>query len=198
MTAVPGAPRHPDFVFPAAAAPLAPRDLQDLEAAWQALQSGDGRGAERRYKAVLQRAPAAYPAHAGLGYLSLTRKDYDDALEHFDRALGAQPAYAPALAGKGQTYLAMDDRAQALASFDAALAADPGLTSLRSTADVLRFQGMQGSIATARKAAEAGRLAEARTGIYRGHPGLSTKSVPASRARDGRAPGRPSAGGAPA
>ena len=162
-TAPPGAPVHPEFVFPAAAEPPGPRVLQEHQAAWQALQSGDARGAERRYASVLKRSPGFYPAHAGLGWVALSRKNYKDALTQFERALAVNQAYAPALAGKGQAHLAMNERSEALASFDAALAADPGLTAIRSAADVLRFQGLQGGVAGARRAAEAGRWAEART-----------------------------------
>jgi tetratricopeptide (TPR) repeat protein len=137
--------------------------LSQHQSAWNVLQSGDARAAERRFTAVLKTAPTFYPAHVGAGYAALARQEHDTALTHFDQALAADSSYAPALAGKGQTYLAMDDRTQALAAFDAALAADPGLTSIRRAADVLRFQGLQGGVAGARKAAEAGRLGEART-----------------------------------
>ena len=160
----PSAPQHPEFIFPAAAEPPPPQVLAEHQAAWNLLQSGDARGAERRFAALLGRAPSFYPAQAGSGYAALSRKDYKDALAQFDRALASNPAYAAALAGKGQTYLAMNDRQQALAAFDAALAADPGLTSIRSAADVLRFQGLQGGVAGARRAAEDGRLADARRG----------------------------------
>jgi tetratricopeptide (TPR) repeat protein len=157
-----GAPRHPEFVFPAATPPPDASTLQEHETAWQLLQAGDTRNAERRYNALLKRVPTFYAAHVGLGYVALARNDASEALEHFDRALAVDPGYAPGLAGKGQAYLAMNQRDQALASFDAALAADPGLASIRSAADVLRFQGLQGGVAGARKAAEAGRYAEAR------------------------------------
>jgi tetratricopeptide (TPR) repeat protein len=159
----PAAPRHPEFVFPAPAEPPSEAVLSQHQSAWNALQSGDARAAERRFTAVLKTAPAFYPAHVGMGYAALARKDHDAALAHFDQALAANAKYAPALAGKGQTYLAADDRQQALAAFDAALAADPELASIRRAADVLRFQGLQGGVAGARKAAEAGRLGEART-----------------------------------
>jgi len=162
VTAPAGAPRHPEFVFPGAAEPPDARVLAEHEGAWQLLQGGDARSAERRYNALLKRDPGFFPAHVGLGYVSLSRKDHEAALAHFDRALAVDQAYAPALAGKGQTYLAMNQRDQALAAFDAALTADPGLTGIRNTADVLRFQGLQGGVAEARRAAEAGRLAEAR------------------------------------
>ena len=162
VVTAPVAPRFPEFVFPAPPNALSPQLLADHQAAWNLLQSGDARNAERRFGAILKREPAFYPAHAGFGYAALSRKEYEAALRHFDRALAVDEAYAPALAGKGQTYLAMNQRQQALAAFDAALAADPGLSAIRSAADVLRFQGLQGGVAAARKAAEAGRLAEAR------------------------------------
>lgn len=159
----PTAPRFPEYIFPAIDPPVSGEVMAELQSAWYLLQGGDARAAERRYNAVLRTHTDLYPAHAGLGYAALSRKDYKAALSHFDRALLANPTYAPALAGKGQTYLGMGSRAEALAAFDAALAADPGLTAIRTTADVLRFQSMQGGVAQARKAAQEGRLAEART-----------------------------------
>lgn len=157
----PGAPKFPEFIFPAVADAGAPVAHQH-GAAWESLQAGDLRGAERGFQAVLKRAPDYHAAEAGLGYVSLAKKDYKAALAHFDRAVAMNAAYAPALAGRGQTYLAMNQPQQALASFDAAVAADPTLSGIRSTADVLRFQGLQGGVAAARKAAEAGNFAEAR------------------------------------
>jgi tetratricopeptide (TPR) repeat protein len=159
---IPGAPHYPEFVFPAAAAAPSPQVQQAQEAAWQRLQAGDLRGSERAFSSITKTNPAFYPAEAGLGYVALARKDSKAAVAHFDRALTTQPTYAPALAGRGQAYLAMNEREQALASFDAALAADPTLSAVRSAADVLRFQGLQGGVGAARAAAEAGRLAEAR------------------------------------
>jgi tetratricopeptide (TPR) repeat protein len=159
----PAAPRHPEFVFPEPPEPPSPQVLAQHQSAWNVLQSGDARGAGRRFAAVLKSAPTFYPAHVGAGYAALARKEHDEALKHFDQALAANATYAPALAGKGQTYLAMSDRQQALAAFEAALAADPGLASIRRAADVLRFQGLQGGVAEARTAAAAGRLGEART-----------------------------------
>jgi tetratricopeptide (TPR) repeat protein len=158
----PGAPKFPDFVYPAVADAASPA-AQQHDAAWQALQAGDLRTAERGFQAVLKRAPEFFAAEAGLGYVALAKKDYKAALAAFDRGIAVNATYAPALAGRGQTYLAMNQPQQALASFDAALAADPTLTAIRSTADVLRFQGLQGGIAAARKATEAGNFAEART-----------------------------------
>ena len=158
----PATPKFPEYVFPPIEGGSSAEILAEYQSAWYVLQSGDARGAERRFAAILKTHSDVYAAHAGLGYTALSRKDYKAAVGHFDRALAANPGYAPALVGKGQTYLALGARAEALSAFDAALAADPGLTAIRSTADVLRFQNMQGGVAQARKAAQEGRLAEAR------------------------------------
>lgn len=160
---VPGAPRFPDFIVPAAPADLAPPEVVGRhDEAWRLLQAGDLRGAERQFAAVIKETPAFYPSHAGLGYVALARKDFKEAVPHFDRALATQPAYVPALVGRGEAQLAAGDRVGALGSFEAALAAEPGRSSLQERVQVLRFRGLQDDIAAARKAAEAGHLAEAR------------------------------------
>lgn len=160
----PAAPAHPEFIFPEPDTVVADPVGIEHQSAWNLLQSGDARAAERRFAAVLKRDPLFYPAETGLGYAALARKEYDKALEHFQRAVSTQARYAPALAGLGQTHLAMGQRDRALASFDAALAADPSLASIRSAADVLRIQGLQGGVVGARRAAQEGRLGEARAG----------------------------------
>jgi tetratricopeptide (TPR) repeat protein len=158
----PGAPKYPDFVFPAAPARLAPPALAVRhQVAWQWLQAGDLRAAERNFSSALKEAPAFYPSEAGLGYVALARNDNKSAASHFERALAANVAYAPALAGRGEALLKLGDRAQALRSFEAAIAADPQLAGLRSRIEVLRFRGLQNDVDAARKAAESGRLADA-------------------------------------
>ena len=158
----PVAPKFPDFVFPSAAPAPSPAVDERQQRAWQALQAGDLRTAERDFGILLKASPDFHFAEAGLGYAALAKKDYKTALAHFDKALSIRQAYAPAHAGRGQTLLAMNDGPRALAAFDAALAADPSLNGIRSVADILRFKGLQGNVAAAREAAEAGRLAEAR------------------------------------
>ena len=64
------------------------------------------------------------------------------------------------------------DRADQLAWKIAAVAADPQLSTLRSRIEVLRFRGLQDDVDAARKAAEAGHLAEARA--------LYTRTIAAS------------------
>ena len=159
------APRCADFVFPAAAANLAaPAILDQHRAAWQLLQAGDAKSAERDFAAILKQAPDFYPAEAGAGYAALARKDAQAGLPHFDKALARNAAYAPALAGRGESLLSLGRADAAAEAFQAALAADPGLTSLRGRVDVLKFRGVQQNIESARKAADAGKLDEARRG----------------------------------
>jgi tetratricopeptide (TPR) repeat protein len=150
-------------VAPAAPPDLAPPHVaarHDL--AWQALQAGDLRAAERQFTAVLKEAPAFYPSSAGLGYVALARKEFEKAVPHFDRALSVDAQYVPALVGRGEALLAAGDRQAALASFEKAVEADPARPALRERVEILRFRGLQDDVAAARKAAEAGRVPEAR------------------------------------
>jgi tetratricopeptide (TPR) repeat protein len=158
-----GAPRFGDFVFPAAGPNLTtPAVLNQHRAAWQLLQAGDAKSAERDFTAILKQVPDFYPAEAGLGYAALARKDAQEALAHFEKVLARNGAYAPALAGRGESLLSLGRADAAADAFQAALTADPALTSLRGRVDVLKFRGVQQNIESARKAAEAGKLDEAR------------------------------------
>ena len=162
------APKFPDFVFPVVPEGLGtPPVLERHNAAWQWLQAGDLRAAERNFDATLQMAPQFYPAEAGLGWVGLARKNSDNAVDHFDRAVVANPRYVPALVGRGEALLALGDRGMALKSFEAAVASDANLTQLRSRIEVLRFRGLQDDVAAAQKATETGRLDEARAAYQR-------------------------------
>lgn len=161
-----GAPHFPDYVFPSVPTNFAPPAIDALhELGWQWLQAGDPKAAERNFTAALRQSPGFYPSEAGLGYAALARKDTREAASRFDRALAVNPAYAPALAGRGEALLTLGQRDQALSAFQAAVAADPQLSSLKSRIEVLRFRGLQDDVDVARKAAEAGRLEDARV-IY--------------------------------
>jgi tetratricopeptide (TPR) repeat protein len=158
-----GAPRFPDFVFPSAPAGIGtPAVLQRHDLGWRWLQAGDLRAAERNFETALKEAPDFYPAHAALGWVALANKKEQEALTEFDRAVVANPRYAPALAGRGQALTALGENELALKSLEAAVAADPALGSLHSRIEVLRFNAVKERIAAARKAAEAGKLADAR------------------------------------
>jgi tetratricopeptide (TPR) repeat protein len=158
-----GPPKFPEFVFPAIPAQLTVGPARiNHEAGWQWLQAGEFKAADRNFSAALKQTPGFYPSEAGLGYVALARKDAREAAGHFDRALAADRSYAPALAGRGEALLALGQRDAALASFEAAVAADPQLPGLRSRIEVLRFRGLQEDVDAARRAADAGRLADAR------------------------------------
>lgn len=163
----PSAARYPDFSFPdipngLATPAVETRHLQ----AWNRLQSGDLRGAEREFNALMS-GGTFHPAAAGLGYVHLARKGFDDAVAAFDRALAADAAYVPALLGKGEALLGKNEQAAALAVFEQALAANPSMTSVRSRVDVLRFRAVQEQVARAQEAARAGRLDEAEAAYER-------------------------------
>ncbi|HYT67526.1 MAG TPA: S-layer homology domain-containing protein [Vicinamibacterales bacterium] len=160
---VPGAPRFSEFVFPSGPATLAPQPTWDrYTVAWDLLQAGDTKAADREFNAIVKESPGFYPAETALGYSALARKDAQAAAGYFDRALATAASYAPALAGRGEALLLLGRNDAALAAFEAALAADATLTSVRSRVDVLKFRGAQQNIEAARKAADAGKLDEAR------------------------------------
>src|SRR4051812_49755589 len=96
------APHFPDYVRP-----FVPPDLAGTPAAnsqdraWQFLQAGDLRNADREVAAALKASATFYPAETTGGYVQLAQKDPRAALARFDRALSHRSNYAPALAGKG-------------------------------------------------------------------------------------------------
>jgi tetratricopeptide (TPR) repeat protein len=159
---------HPEFLYPAIPAAMQKTfAAEHVDLGWRYLQIDDLRGADREFAAALKGNPAMYPAHAGHGLVALARRDFDRAVTAFAAALGAAPAYVPALVGHGQALLALRREGEALAAFDAALRADPSLTDVRQRAELLRFRGLQDLIETARAAAKADRVPEARTAYER-------------------------------
>ena len=160
---VPGAPKHPEFMFPVVPPDTAPAQASRVDRGWQYLQLDDFRNAEREFAMALQQQPSFPPAETGLAYLALARGNEKDAATRFERALQADAAYVPALVGRGQALLELDRAGEALASFEAALANDPSLTDLRSRVDVLKFRATQDMLARAKAAAEGRRWDEATT-----------------------------------
>lgn len=156
-------PRYPEFLFPAAPQGLGtPAAIERHDVAWQWLQAGDLRAAERNFGAALKQSTGFYPADVGLAYVAQIRKNYKESLLHFDRAVVANPRYAPALAGRAEVLLAIGRPEEALQSLEAALQADPSLASLRSRIEVLRFRTQQQEVTTARRLADAQDLPGAR------------------------------------
>lgn len=165
---LPAALPYPEFMYPTLPQPLATADARGrIDRGWRFLQNDDLGNAAREFVAAVRRTPALYPAQAGIAFVALARRDYDRALDAFDAALGAAPMYVPALVGRGQALLALERDAAALEALEAALAADASLADVRRRVDVLRFRSLQEVIEAARGAAEAGRVAEARTAYER-------------------------------
>ena len=128
---------------------------------WQFLQAGDLRNAEREFKVALILAPEFYPAQTGLGYVELARKEPEDALPHFERALAAVGRDVSALVGGGLAFLALNRETDALFAFESATAVDPSLVDIKRRVEVLRFRGLGQDLAAARQAAREGKLDEA-------------------------------------
>jgi tetratricopeptide (TPR) repeat protein len=160
--AVVGAPKHPDYMFPASPPNAAAAQVVRMDRGWQYLQLGDFRNAEREFASALREESGFHPAETGLAYIALARGSEKDAVTRFERALEVDRNYVPALVGRGQALLEMDRAGDALASFEAALAKDPSLAELRTRVEVLRVRAMQDMLARAKAAAEARRWEEAK------------------------------------
>jgi len=159
----PTGPRYPDFVYPAPPAKVGDQRTRTRhEAAWRWLQLGDLRTAESEFAAVLKQSPTFFPAAVGWGYVLVAGGKPKDALVRFEQAVRQAPRYAPALAGRAEALLAAGQREQALAGFEAALAVDGSLGDVRRRVDVLTFDRVRERVAFAKRAADAGRLEEAR------------------------------------
>ena len=166
--ALPAVLQYPEFVYPAVPPALQRTPgAERIDLGWRYLQNDDLGNAAREFAAAARRAPGLYPARAGEGYVALARGDYDRAVTAFDAALMASRDYVPALVGRGQSLLALKRDAEALAAFEAALAADESLANVRRRVEVLRFRNVQELIEGARRAAAAGRVADARLAYER-------------------------------
>lgn len=158
-----GAPKHPEFMFPAAPEGTPEAQSIRLDRGWQYLQLDDLRNAEREFTAALERQAGFHPAEVAMAYVALARGNEPDALTRFERALVADAAYVPALVGRGQVLLEMDRSGDALASFEAALATDASLVDLERRIDVLRFRATQDMLGRAKMATDGRRWDEAKT-----------------------------------
>ncbi|MCX6551231.1 MAG: tetratricopeptide repeat protein, partial [Acidobacteria bacterium] len=156
-------PRYPDFAYPNLPNRVGDERMRARhDRAWQLLQVGDLRAAGKEFAAIVGKAPAFYPGLTGWGFVLVADGKPKDALGRFEQAIRLAPQYAPALAGQGEALLSLGQRDDALTSFEAALAADPTLVDLPRRIDVLRFGRVRDLVAAAKRAADAGRLDEAR------------------------------------
>ncbi|HEY2774606.1 MAG TPA: S-layer homology domain-containing protein [Candidatus Binatia bacterium] len=164
MVALPAVttPHFPDFVRP-----VVPADLAALPAAsnedraWQFLQAGDLRNADREVAVALKLSAGFYPAETTGGYVQLAQKDPKSALARFDRALSRRGNYAPALAGRGDALVALNREGEAIEALQAAFTADPSLTDLTRRIEVLRFRAVERDVNAARQAAQSGKADDA-------------------------------------
>jgi len=156
-------PKFPEFLQPSIPRSLAnsPAAVTSQGRGWQFLQAGDLRNAEHEFKVALILAPEFYPAQTGLGYVELARKEPEDALPHFERALAADGRDVSALVGGGLAFLALNRETDALFAFESATAVDPSLVDIKRRVEVLRFRGLGQDLAAARQAAREGKLDEA-------------------------------------
>jgi tetratricopeptide (TPR) repeat protein len=158
----PPSPRFQDFVFPNVPPGLgAPPLSVDHDLAWQWLQAGYPRTAQRQFESVLKKSPGFYPSETGLAFVELATEDYEDAVRRFDQVLKRSSNYAPALVGRGEALLALKRDRDALESFEAALVVDDTLDLPKRRVELLQFRVLQADLSSARRAAEAGRYDEA-------------------------------------
>lgn len=156
-------PHYPDYIFPTLTSPDPKQAdlLRDHDVAWRWLQAGDLERAEAGLLAVLKRSPQFYPSETALGYVELSRKNFEAAVQRFDSALQSSDGYVPALVGRGEAMLALSREPEALVSFESAVKLDPQLQTIARRVEVLRAKAQQENVAAARAAAQANRLDEA-------------------------------------
>ena len=68
------------------------------------LAAGDIEGAEVKLRAAVEVNPEGKEGHLGMGAVHQAKKEYDLAIEEYNRALEIDPAYKSALIRLGQTY----------------------------------------------------------------------------------------------
>lgn len=160
----PGTERFPDYPKPELTADLARQDVvaRQHERAWLQLQAGDPKAAERTLRELLKNAPRAFPSQVSLGFARLSQEQAADALQWFDRALGADAAYVPALIGRGEALVELGREGEAFEAYQSALERVPDQPVALRRVEVLRFRAVQSDLAAAHAALAANRLDEAR------------------------------------
>jgi len=153
----PALPEGVDLVYPSFPAGALDRaDARQLEKAWAAVRSGDGKGAERQYRALLKRRPGFGAAQTGLGYALLRDGRYPEAGAAFDEALQRDPRYVPALVGAAAAARKRGDAVRALGLYRRAQAASPKDPVVLRRLPEVRLQATEGWIHEGRLAAAAG------------------------------------------
>jgi tetratricopeptide (TPR) repeat protein len=161
--AAPGAPKFPDY--PGLEIPANLRVSQDIltrhETAWQQLQAGDLRNANRGFTDVLKRSDTFYPAETGLGFVALAGRDFKQAAARFASVVAKNDRYLPAWLGMADAQVGLGHDGEAIAAMERVLELDPKREALRSRLELLRFKEVQTLIANGQRARQGGRFDEA-------------------------------------
>lgn len=163
--AAPVAAAFPAFEFPSAPVgptPTPPQILERHQQAWNLLQAGQPRAAARAFSEIVSKAPAFFPARAGLGYSEMADRNYGAAVTAFEATLAQSPQYVPALAGRADALLAAEQPVEAIGALEALLAADPSRTAARTRLEGLRLGTIETLVESARQARQRGDLERSR------------------------------------
>ena len=151
---VPGAPAFPDYprLEIPANLPVA-EDVRDRhELAWQRLQAGDLRNANREFNESLKRSATFYPAETGLGFVALAGRDFKQASSRFSAALAKNDRYLPAWIGLADAHVGLGSDVEAIAALERALEIDPKREALRDRLELVRFKEVQSLIGAGQRA----------------------------------------------
>ena len=153
----------PDFVYPAAPAGLGePAARAAPDAGWRYLQAGDYASAEREFAAIVKAAPGVLPGGSRPGLCGAGPQGCAGGAARI--SIARWPTTPPTRRrwpARATPLLGRTDRGCA-GGFRGGAGGGSVADRLRSRVDVLRFRARSRTIAAARKAAEAGRLDEAR------------------------------------
>ena len=158
--AVVTSPRFPTYPLPEIPAALrASRDIVERhDIAWRRLQSGDLRGANRDFTALLKQQPSLYPAETGLGFVYLADREFKTAASKFSAVVAREARYVPALIGLAEAQIGLNNDGQAIAALERVLAIDPKREAARTRLELVRFRMVQTLIDEGRRARQANRL----------------------------------------
>ena len=187
--AVPGAPAFPDY--PRLEIPANLRVAQDVrdrhELAWQRLQAGDLRNANREFNESLKRSATFYPAETGLGFVALAGRDFKQAASALLRGAGEErsiPARVARAGGRASRARATTPRRSPRSSGHS--------SSIRSArrcgtgSSCCSFKEVQALIGAGQRARQAGRLRRSRPAARTGADAVAVERDHPSRARRAR------------
>ena len=132
-----------------------------MSSAWQRLQAGDLRNANREFNESLKRSATFYPAETGLGFVALAGRDFKQASSRFSAALAKNDRYLPAWLGLADAHVGLGNDVEAIAALERALEIDPKREALRDRLELLRFKEVQSLIGAGQRARQANRYDEA-------------------------------------